>query len=129
MHLCSFKVYNDIALVRLPRRARYNGMVQPTCLPYNEPEVEEALRIDGVRTGLDDQHGFVIGWGRTSNVRTSFDVNNVPSDVQQVANLTVMERNRCNERWGGRKIPQDSTQICFGGEALPDLREKISRKL
>ena len=56
---------NDIALVKLPRPAVLNSGVQIACLPFQEKEILNYLRIDDLISGLVGRQPTVIGWGKT----------------------------------------------------------------
>jgi Trypsin len=90
----SFNQHNDIALIRLSQRLRFNEFIKPICL-------KEAA------TSLIGQSAVITGFGKTEK---SFS-----SNVKLKATLNIVENDRCNRvfRTEGRRL--NASQICAGG--------------
>ena len=102
---------NDIALIRLPRRAERNPGVQFACLP---------LTLTERNLGEEDKEGVVIGWGHTKAIDaftgTGGDLAQyyIPKATQQSATLPIIGHDECNARWTLTNGVQQG-QMCAGG--------------
>jgi len=114
-------VYNDIALIRLPRKAVVDGYgVQVVCLPIDAAITAAELGLAGL-----DQAGTrprVVGWGYTEG--NPLDRNKTDSKTVYVASkrqfkvdLPLLSEDRCSSSLGTRLR---STQLCAGGEEGKD---------
>lgn len=93
-------VYNDIALIKLNKRVKFNRFIRPACLHTS--------------TDTDAPRYIVTGWG---NTEFGADRNNV---LQRII-LDKVSQEQCNETFAGsfsqrrlkyRIVPE--TQICAG---------------
>ena len=112
------KVYNDIALIKLPRKAIRNGGVQMACLPLSESRAAVELRVKDLRDGLDRRLVTVIGWGYSQVSLDAFgnsrgnskrDSEIVPTRKQQFINIPVVDESECHFN-----ITKEE-QFCAGG--------------
>jgi len=105
---------NDIALVKLPRPAILNSGVQLACLPFQEQEIQDYLRIDDLISGLVGRLPTVIGWGKTDadQLRT-FD--GLGSRIlQKLEKIPILSNTQCRAKRINVNLRE--TQICVGGE-------------
>jgi len=94
----SFNQHNDLALIRLSQKVKFNDFVRPICLQSNS-----ALR----NANVVGQSLVVTGFGRTESATSS--------NVKLKATLGVVDISKCNEifRQEGRRVVD--TQLCVGG--------------
>ena len=72
----------DIALIRLPKLAILNQLVQVACLPDNFEQFNEEQEIDDEIEGIIGRKPTVVGWGKTDAYQLkSWD--GVGSKIQQ----------------------------------------------
>ena len=64
-------IENDIALIRLPRKAELNLGVQFACLPL--PETAQRIGVRNWDSGLNGKNATVIGWGYSCYQNNSRD--------------------------------------------------------
>ncbi|KAK4312998.1 hypothetical protein Pmani_015610 [Petrolisthes manimaculis] len=88
---------DDIALIRLNKKATLNGYVDPLCLPP-AGAVVEAL--------LGGREAEVAGWGLTETGQRA--------TVLQKASIPFVNKGTCNHHYDNTLLPE---QICFGGLA------------
>eukprot|EP00092_Neocalanus_flemingeri_P037345 GFUD01040669.1.p1 GENE.GFUD01040669.1~~GFUD01040669.1.p1 ORF type:complete len:496 (+),score=118.42 GFUD01040669.1:2-1489(+) len=104
-------VFNDIALIRLPRRAERNTGVKFACLPLTV--AHNGLAEDG-------QEGVVIGWGHTRAIDAithsgeDLTKHSIPKVTQQSATIQVVDKDRCDAVWKLTNGVQEG-QMCAGG--------------
>jgi len=106
-------IENDIALIRLPRKAKLNIGVQFACLPL--PRTEKRVGIKNWSTGAHGSTATVIGWGYScyeNNSREFCKDDNVGNKDQQYLEVPVVENQVCSNR--GHELTED--QLCAGGE-------------
>merc|ERR1712215_67710 len=106
-------IENDIALIRLPRKAQLNIGVQFACLPL--PNSEKRAGISNWDTGARGSTATVIGWGYSCYLNNSRDFcrdNNVGNKEQQYLEVPVVENKICSNK--GLLLSED--QLCAGGE-------------
>lgn len=103
-------VLNDIALIRLPRRAELNDGVQFACLPLTATE----------RTlGEEGEEGVVIGWGHTMAIEAitgsggDLGKHLIPKATQQSATLPIIGQAVCDAMWTLTNGVQKG-QLCAG---------------
>jgi len=104
---------NDIALVKLPRPAILNEGVQPACLPFQEKEILNYLRIDDLISGLVGRQPTVIGWGKTDadQLRT---FNGLGSRIlQKLEKVPILSNQQCSAK--GINVNLRESQVCAGG--------------
>jgi len=104
---------NDIALVKLPRPAVLNSGVQLACLPFQEKEILNYLRIDDLISGLVGKQPTVIGWGKTDadQLRT---FNGLGSRIlQKLEKVPILSYDQCSAK--GLNVNLRESQICAGG--------------
>ncbi|KAK4318539.1 hypothetical protein Pmani_010450 [Petrolisthes manimaculis] len=89
------QVSDDIALIRLDRKAELNPYVRLLCLPPAGASIEEVLD--------NDNSAEVAGWGFTHDGRTN---------VLQKASLPFVNKATCNPHFDDELLPE---QVCFGG--------------
>ena len=78
------KPVNDIALIRLPKKAELNAGVQFVCLPL--PEKAETVGVRNWNFGVDGKSATVVGWGYSCYLNNSRDVckdDNIGNKKQQ----------------------------------------------
>ena len=113
------QVFNDIALIRLPRPATFNNGVQPACLPTPSELASEMLNVANLDEGLTGTHPVVVGWGHTNPFQNDqedyFNVG-VPKAIQQVLAVPVLSSSDCGESF----ITPEKSQICAGGDRGKD---------
>ncbi|XP_064115660.1 phenoloxidase-activating factor 3-like [Macrobrachium nipponense] len=93
-------VSDDIALIRLDRKATLNNFVQPICLPDAQFTP---------KSFLGNQEAIVAGWGRTEQ---GFD-----SNILKRTNIPLVEIERCQPLYNVRL---NADQLCFGGVGRRD---------
>ncbi|KAK3886566.1 hypothetical protein Pcinc_009292 [Petrolisthes cinctipes] len=93
---------DDIALIRLNKKASLNGYVEPLCLP------PAGARVEGL---LGGRQAEVAGWGLTETGQTA--------SVLQKASLPFVNKGTCNPHYDNTLLPE---QICFGGLAQDSCR-------
>ncbi|XP_046962571.1 phenoloxidase-activating enzyme 1-like [Vanessa cardui] len=91
---------DDIALVRLAKRAKFTFYVQPICL------VENNLRLD---VGNDV---FVAGWGKTENGKSS--------PVKLKLGLPIFSKSDCVSKYRSLGADLTNGQLCAGGVFAQD---------
>ncbi|XP_032514935.2 phenoloxidase-activating enzyme 1-like [Danaus plexippus] len=91
---------DDIALVRLSKRATYSYYVQPICLADN------SLRLD---VGTDV---YVAGWGNTLGGKSS--------PVKLKLALPLFSKSRCVQKYRSLQAELTSGQLCAGGVFAED---------
>jgi len=104
---------NDIALVKLPRPAILNEGVQLACLPFQEKEILNYLRIDDLISGLVGRQPTVIGWGKTDadQLRT---FNGLGSRIlQKLEKVPILSNQQCSAK--GINVNLRESQVCAGG--------------
>merc|ERR1711970_1589622 len=104
---------NDIALVKLPRPAIFNEGVKPACLPFQEKEILNYLRIDDLISGLVGRQPTVIGWGKTDadQLRT---FNGLGSRIlQKLEKVPILSNQQCSAK--GINVNLRESQVCAGG--------------
>ena len=112
-------VVNDIALIRLPRQAKLNVLVQMACLPAFPEEFRCQLNVGNEDADLVGTKASVVGWGKTdANQHT--DHNGAGSRTQQFVELPILSTGQCKSKNKGF-IPRN-TQICAGGSAKDACR-------
>ncbi|KAK4324762.1 hypothetical protein Pmani_004621 [Petrolisthes manimaculis] len=89
------EVSDDIALIRLNKKATLNGYVEPLCLP------PAGAGVEGLLGGLEAE---VAGWGLTET--------GPQATVLQKASLPFVNKDTCNPQYNDTLLPE---QICFGG--------------
>ncbi|XP_063841116.1 phenoloxidase-activating factor 1-like [Scylla paramamosain] len=94
-------VSDDIALVRLDRKAQLGPTVQPVCLPPADLNIEEFLR---------SRDAIVAGWGATEE--RSY------SRTLQVTNIPFASKSKCKILYPF--LPLLEEQVCFGGQNKRD---------
>ncbi|KAK8386058.1 hypothetical protein O3P69_010645 [Scylla paramamosain] len=94
-------VSDDIALVRLDRKAHLGPTVQPVCLPPADLNIEEFLR---------SRDAIVAGWGATEE--RSY------SRTLQVTNIPFASKSKCKILYPF--LPLLEEQVCFGGQNKRD---------
>jgi len=107
-------VYNDIALVRLPRPAVLNIAVQVVCLPVDSAITARELGVVDLLEGLEGTFPHVVGWGHTDPFGRQFDEAHVPSALQQRLEVPLISTEDCN------LLTPIHSQICAGGEPGKD---------
>ncbi|XP_068243949.1 phenoloxidase-activating factor 3-like [Palaemon carinicauda] len=93
-------VSDDIALIRLDRKATLNLGVHPICLPDAQ---------FNPRAFLGNREGIVAGWGRTER--------GTDSNVLKRANLPFVEIEKCQPHY---TVRLNDDQVCFGGVGRRD---------
>ncbi|XP_066969924.1 phenoloxidase-activating factor 3-like [Macrobrachium rosenbergii] len=93
-------VSDDIALIRLDRKATLNNFVQPICLPDAQ---------FNPKSFLGNQEAIVAGWGRTE---LGFD-----SNILKRTNIPLVETEKCQPLYNVRL---NTDQLCFGGVGRRD---------
>ncbi|XP_052871684.1 serine protease grass-like [Anopheles cruzii] len=93
---------NDIALIRLSRKASLNDNVNPICLPVG-PQMRTTVR-----------NYVVAGWGTTHNSESSARL--------QFAVLTLMPNDKCLSRlrMEDRYVKLEESQLCAIGANMSD---------
>ncbi|XP_055609287.1 CLIP domain-containing serine protease B4-like [Uranotaenia lowii] len=94
-------VHNDIALLRLARKAKYEDTVVPICLPIDRNFAGQSY---------EGRKMIVTGWGQTETSKGS--------RYKLFVSLTGVPRDYCQQQFPTASI--DETQICAGGEAGKD---------
>jgi len=97
-------ITNDIALVKLPRPAKFNQLAQPSCWRSQEP-------IN------DNDKLVVVGWGKTHAYQVDKTINGAFSNNQFKLEVPYVSLNECNEVFNNLL---DNTQLCAGGELGKD---------
>merc|ERR1712127_93055 len=131
-------IFNDIALVRLPRPARLNAGVQMVCLPIDDREYRRALGVDNVREDIEGPRvrcnklplpsncATVVGWGYTTpfspwdyDDQATENINNfgVLSKKQQKLRVPILSASDCEGLDWRRPV---ESQVCAGGELGKD---------
>lgn len=87
---------NDIALLKLSRKAKFSLTVQPVCLPYGTQE----------RAALTGRKAFVAGWGTTS-----FD--GPSSDILLQVQFPIWDFDECKEAYKN-DLAITSEYLCAG---------------
>lgn len=96
--------YNDIALVRLNQKVRFNDWVRPACLD------------DQVKPPLN---ATATGWGNTEYQGTD-------SAKLMAVKLDLADHKSCNERYithtykSQRLLINETTQVCYGSDKAKD---------
>lgn len=104
---------NDIALLKLDRRANMNKYVNTICLPLEMTNRLESLEESALRSML------ISGWGLTDK--------KTPSDVLMSAFVPYVNNSKCQQRFGnGSKIL--NTHLCAGGEVIGEKVDTVSFK-
>ncbi|KAK4306449.1 hypothetical protein Pmani_021726 [Petrolisthes manimaculis] len=91
------EVSDDIALIRLNKKATLNGYVDALCLP------PAGAGVEGLLGGREAE---VAGWGLTETGQRP--------TVLQKASLPFVNKGTCNPHYDNTLLPE---QICFGGLA------------
>jgi len=92
-------IKNDIALIKLPRPAQFNQLVQPACW-NDQSDINDRL--------------VVVGWGKTNEFQLSNSKRNGAfSDFQQKLDVPIVSLDQCNRDWNNNL---DDTHLCAGGE-------------
>ncbi|XP_038214655.1 serine protease 7 [Zerene cesonia] len=91
---------DDIALVRLARRARYSGFVQPICLPDSNQRISAGTSV------------YVAGWGKTLNGKSS--------QVKLKLGLPIYDKQDCVAMFRNLNALLTDKQICAGGTFAED---------
>merc|ERR1712012_356674 len=94
-------VNNDIALIKLPRPAKFNPLAQPACWK--------------TQTSINSKP-VVVGWGK-ADAAQSEKINGVYSNKQNKLEVPVVSLDKCNEAFDGSL---DETHLCAGGEPGKD---------
>ncbi|XP_045136646.1 phenoloxidase-activating factor 1-like [Portunus trituberculatus] len=94
------RLSDDIALIRLDRKATLGGPVQPLCLP--------PVGVD-IPTFLDGRDAIVAGWGITESGKSS--------DILKAAKIPFVEHSVCTRTYPGQLVQE---QVCFGGRGKVD---------
>jgi len=117
-------VINDIALIRLPRKAELNLGVQIVCLPLKAAEFTKELNVENLQEGLEGSYPNVVGWGYSKDYdpyndakQGDFDTNNVASAYQQRLDVQVISSSECFQRLDVETL---DTQLCAGGRVGQD---------
>eukprot|EP00092_Neocalanus_flemingeri_P037572 GFUD01040907.1.p1 GENE.GFUD01040907.1~~GFUD01040907.1.p1 ORF type:complete len:476 (+),score=104.91 GFUD01040907.1:85-1512(+) len=106
-------IENDIALIRLPRKAKLNLGVHFVCLPI--PEAAQRIGVRNWDSGLNGKNATVIGWGYSCYENETRDFckdDNIGNKEQQFLNVTVVANDACKDQ--GITLTQN--QVCAGGE-------------
>ena len=85
-------VQNDIALIRLPRKAELNMGVELACLPLSERKVAKQLGLRNLGSSFLGKSSTVVGWGYTcyeEGAKFCNDSAYIPSKTQN--SLQVLE--------------------------------------
>ncbi|XP_021933991.1 venom protease-like isoform X2 [Zootermopsis nevadensis] len=97
------KYYNDIAILKLSRRAEYSRYVRPVCLP--EPRQ---------RMAYVGKHAVLTGWGYLS-------FGGERSPVLQEVSVTIFNNSDCMRAYSGSLVPRRNypegiinSQLCAG---------------
>ncbi|XP_064115532.1 phenoloxidase-activating factor 1-like [Macrobrachium nipponense] len=91
---------DDIALIRLDRKATLNRLVQPICLPDAQFDI---------KSYLNGRNGTVAGWGNTEDGPKSRVLKSVGVPFVSLDTCQPLYQNLLN-----------SDQVCFGGEGGRD---------
>ncbi|MPC19144.1 Serine protease easter [Portunus trituberculatus] len=101
------RLSDDIALIRLDRKATLGGPVQPLCLP--------PVGVD-IPTFLDGRDAIVAGWGITESGKSS--------DILKAAKIPFVEHSVCTRTYPGQLVQEQFSlvlpQVCFGGRGKVD---------
>ncbi|XP_076240858.1 serine protease snk [Calliopsis andreniformis] len=93
--------YNDIALVKLEEKVKFNAWIRPSCIPYSLPDIE------------DQGKAVATGWGLVD--WTDYQSNS--NDLLKVT-IKMVPHARCNQTFGtDTKLERgiiDESQICAG---------------
>lgn len=95
------EVHNDIALLRLARKAQYKDTVVPICLPLDQSFATRSY---------ETQKMFVAGWGQTETASNS--------QYKLFVALNGVSTGTCRAQFPSANI--DDRQICAGGEPGKD---------
>ena len=106
-------VVNDIGLIKLPREAELNVLVQVACLPAYPEEFNSQLNAQGDISDLVGEKASVVGWGKI-DAQQDIEFGGVGSKTQQFVELPILSKEQCESKNNGF-IPRQ-TQICAGGE-------------
>jgi len=104
-------VVNDIALIRLPRQAQLNVLVQMACLPAFPEEFRNQLNVKDEEADLVGEKASVVGWGKTDAHQLT-NRTGVGSRTQLFVKLPILSTRQCKATNNGF-IPRKS-QICAG---------------
>ncbi|XP_037534331.1 mannan-binding lectin serine protease 1 [Nematolebias whitei] len=100
---------NDIALLRLSRRAELNQLVRPVCLPPPDPQGDRPSL-------LPNSLGVVAGWGisnlNVSSTSVTSDLG-VTSDLLQYVKLPVVSQDECKASYASRSNSYNITDNMF----------------
>jgi len=117
-------VINDIALIRLPRKAELNLGVQIVCLPLKAAEFTKELNVENLQKGLEGNYPNVVGWGYSKDYdpyndakQGDFETNNVATAYQQRLDVQVISSSECFQRLDVETL---DTQLCAGGRVGQD---------
>ncbi|CAI9576912.1 unnamed protein product [Staurois parvus] len=108
----------DVALLKLKKKINLTDTVKILALPENCKEPVEGTVCE------------VAGWGSTTNL------NNKPSDRLMEANVTILDRKSCSERWKGRHnitenmictSEKTKTETCKGDSGGPLICNGVLR--
>uniref|UniRef100_S4PK70 CLIP domain-containing serine protease n=1 Tax=Pararge aegeria TaxID=116150 RepID=S4PK70_9NEOP len=91
---------DDIAIIRLARRATYSSYVQPICL------IDNRFRL----SAGDDV--FVAGWGKTLDGKSS--------PIKLKLNLPIFKKSECSTKYRTLGADLTDNQLCAGGVFAQD---------
>jgi len=94
----NYRLYNDVALIKLSRPAQLNKRVNLVCLP--EP-------------GEDEQENecFISGWGYT---RKTSEVTGISPNILQEVSGPIWRYSDCKAKWGEVGYDVNPKVYCFG---------------
>ncbi|XP_063587070.1 proclotting enzyme-like isoform X2 [Penaeus indicus] len=91
----SYNIYNDIAVIKLPRAVTFTDTIRPICLPTSADTMEGAVAT-------------ATGWGTLSFYGEE-------SQVMQAVDLDVWSNDLCSMAWAKIYMTIASTQVCALG--------------
>ncbi|XP_047474729.1 proclotting enzyme-like [Penaeus chinensis] len=92
----SDNIYNDIAVVKLPRAVTFTDVIRPICLPTSADTMEGAVAT-------------ATGWGTLS-------FGGEEAQVLQKVDLDVWSNTMCSSVWSRKYMTIASTQVCALGD-------------
>ena len=80
---------NDIALIKLPRRAELNDLVKMACLPAYIEDLRVEFKVFNEHTDFVGQKSSVVGWGKTDPLEQWDGVGSKTQQFVEVMFLTM----------------------------------------